>query len=102
MSEFLTAPALMHHDLHRRQFRQPPQPLEYTFTCTNPARLLDHLRDLRLLRTDAELAYLLGVTAPTLSKIRRGKAQISAAVVLRIHEVFRLPTSRLRAMLADG
>lgn len=91
----------MHHDLHRRQSRQALRPVEYTFTCTNPARLLDRLRDLRLLRTDAELAHLLGVTAPTLSKIRCGKSQISAAVVLRIHEVFRLPTSRLRAMLTD-
>jgi transcriptional regulator with XRE-family HTH domain len=75
------------------------QPIEYDFSCRNPKRLLDGLRDLRCLRTDAELSYFLGVSACTISKIRSGKNKISAAVILRIHEAFGLPVSELRAML---
>ncbi len=88
--------------LHDADQHHPQQPIEYNFTCTDPAGLLDHLCELRRLRTDAELAGLLGVAAPTLSKIRRGRTPVSAAIVLRIHEVFGLPTRTLREMLAAG
>lgn len=77
-------------------------PVEYEFTCSNPSRLMDRLRELRRLRTDAELSRILGVKAPTLSKIRTGKSKISAAVILRIHEAYGMPVAELRAMLADN
>lgn len=79
----------------------PCRPVEYDFDCPAPSQLLDRLRDLRRIRTDAALSRLLGIKPPTLSKIRTGKAKITAAVVLRIHEVYGLPVSDLRTMLAQ-
>ncbi|MGG7603800.1 helix-turn-helix domain-containing protein [Massilia sp. BKSP1R2A-1] len=78
------------------------QPIEYSFPGNNASRLMDRLRDLHYLRTDAELSRVLGINACTLSKIRSGKSPISAAVILRIHETYGLPVAELRAVLADG
>lgn len=90
----------MNSYLRRHSRRLPARPVEHDFSCANPERMLDRLRDLRRLRTDAELACLLGITTPTLSRIRRGQMRISAAVLLRMHEDFGLATDELRAMLS--
>lgn len=79
----------------------PYIPVEYDFACPNPSQLIDRLRELQRIRTDAALSRLLGIKPPTLSKIRTGKAKITAAVVLRIHEVYGLPVSDLRSMMAQ-
>lgn len=73
--------------------------IDYDFTCANPALVIDRLRDLHKLRNDAELSRVLGVQPPTLSKIRAGKSNFSAGLILRIHEVFGLPVADLRSML---
>ena len=73
--------------------------IEYDFPCANPGLVIDRLRELRRLRNDAELSRILGVQPPTVSKIRSGKANFSAAMILRIHEVYGLAVADLRRML---
>lgn len=76
--------------------------MEYRFACADPAHVLDHLRGRYQLRTDGQLARALGVHAPMLSKIRSGKLDFGAALVLRIHEEFGLPMKELRAMFGQA
>lgn len=76
-------------------------PVEYTFDCKNPPKVIDRLRDMKQLRSDAQLCRLLQVTPPIISKIRTGRMKISAGLMIRIHEVYQLPFSELRGMLAE-
>lgn len=46
--------------------------------------LLDYLMSQHRLFTDAELAGLLEMTAPTVSKLRNGRVNLSAGMVLRM------------------
>ena len=39
-------------------------PVEYTFECKNPPRMIDRLRDMKQLRSDAQLCRLPQVTPP--------------------------------------
>ncbi|SEO52365.1 hypothetical protein SAMN05428959_109100 [Duganella sp. CF517] len=66
--------------------------------CPHP--LLDTVLRRMGLRNDASLARVLEVSAPCLSKVRRGRAAVSAELVLRIHEIGGLPLAELRALLA--
>lgn len=75
-------------------------PVQYSFHCVNPTRVLNALTALKHLRNDAELSRCLGVTPATISKIRAGKSPVSAGLLLRIHETFGLPVAELRALLA--
>lgn len=68
--------------------------------CPHP--LLDTVLRRMGLRNDASLARVLDVSAPRLSKVRRGRVAVSADLVLRIHEIGGLPIAELRALLADA
>lgn len=60
---------------------------------------IDHLIHLKRLRNDADLSRYIGVTAPTVSKIRAGKLGVSPAILLRLHEKFGIPVAELRRLL---
>nr|WP_315401381.1 helix-turn-helix domain-containing protein [uncultured Duganella sp.] len=66
--------------------------------CPHP--LLDALLERMGLRNDAGLARALEVSAPSISKVRRGRVAVSADLLLRIHEVGGVPVRELRALLA--
>ena len=68
----------------------------------HPHRLLDALLERMGLRNDASLARALSVSAPSLSKVRRGRVAVSADLILRIHEVGGMPVRELRALLAGA
>jgi hypothetical protein len=63
--------------------------------------ILDKLKELRQLRNDAALSRLLRIKPPTISKIRSGKHGISAAILIRMHEVFDVPIKELRGWMGD-
>lgn len=63
---------------------------------------IDHLLHLKRLRNDAELSRYIGVTAPTVSKIRAGKLGVSPAILLRLHQSFGIPVAELRQLLERG
>jgi transcriptional regulator with XRE-family HTH domain len=76
-------------------------PVEATFACSNPPRLIERLREMKQLRSDAQLCRVLQVPPPMISKIRTGRINISAGLMIRIHEVFQLPIAELRRMVAE-
>ncbi|CAN7422646.1 helix-turn-helix domain-containing protein [Duganella sp. LjRoot269] len=63
-----------------------------------PHLLLDHLLKRLQLKNDASLARMLDISPPRLSKIRRRRLPISADVLLRLHEVARIPVAELRRL----
>ncbi|MRW89956.1 hypothetical protein GJ699_08170 [Duganella sp. FT80W] len=77
---------------------QPPDSEEREYS---PARLLDVLVARLRLKNDAALSRLLGVEAPTISKIRHKRLRVGAAMLLRMHEVSNLSIDELRALMGD-
>jgi hypothetical protein len=65
----------------------------------NPNALVNGLIDHMVLKNDAALARLLCVHAPILSKVRNGRAPVTAGLLLRMHEKTKLPVSKLRTMM---
>lgn len=68
----------------------------------NPVALVDGLISEMALRNDAHLARVLKVPAPIISKVRNNRTPVTAALLLRMHEVTDLPVKRLRKMLGVG
>ena len=58
--------------------------------------LIDHLRREHNIRTDADLAKLLGVRPPAISKLRHGTAALTPSIILKIHEAFNMPVKEIR------
>lgn len=65
----------------------------------NPNALVDGLIKTLALKNDAALARALQVRAPIISKVRHHKAPVTAALLLRMHEVSQLPVATLRKMM---
>lgn len=66
----------------------------------DPVNFLDTLIRSMQLKNDAALARSMDVKPPIISKIRNRKAPVTAAFILRAHEVSKLPTKTLRRWLA--
>lgn len=72
-------------------------------TITTPAtRLLDFLLLKLRLKNDAALCRLLGVAAPVISKIRYNRMNISAAMMILIHEKCDLSIAEIKGHLNDA
>jgi plasmid maintenance system antidote protein VapI len=62
-------------------------------------KLLDAVKELYSIKNDAELSRTLDVPPPTISKIRSGKVNVSADMILRIHEYLGMPVADIRSLL---
>jgi plasmid maintenance system antidote protein VapI len=62
-------------------------------------KLLDAVKERYAIKNDAELSRKLDVPPPTISKIRSGKVNVSADMILRIHETFDMPVKEIRELL---
>ena len=62
-------------------------------------KLIDFLLEKYKIKNDRQLAQMLEVKAPTLSKIRSGKSAVSASVILAIHKKFDMPVVEIEALL---
>jgi plasmid maintenance system antidote protein VapI len=65
----------------------------------NPHHLLDAIIGNNGLKNDAALCRILQVAPPRISKIRHGKLGVSADIILRLHEHFRIPIAELRDLM---
>jgi hypothetical protein len=74
------------------------QPSEFNY---EPNNLLDALKDILGLKNDAALSRTLEIAPPLISKIRHRRMPISAALLIRIHEVSDLSVSDLQGMMGD-
>lgn len=61
-----------------------------------PAALLDMLIGILGAKNDAGLSKALGTHAPSVSRIRRDKLDISSAFILLVHEVSGVPVQKIR------
>ena len=62
-------------------------------------KLLDAVKERYSIKNDAQLSRTLDVPPPTISKIRSGRVNVSADMILRIHETFGMPVADIRALL---
>lgn len=62
-------------------------------------KLLDEVKKRYEVKNDAELSRKLDVPPPTISKIRSGRVNVSADMILRIHETFNMPVKEIRELL---
>jgi plasmid maintenance system antidote protein VapI len=62
-------------------------------------KLLDAVKERYAIKNDAELSRKLDVPPPTISKIRSGKVNVSADMILRIHETFDMQVKEIRELL---
>jgi plasmid maintenance system antidote protein VapI len=62
-------------------------------------KLLDTIKERYSIKNDAELSRTLDVPPPTISKIRSGRVNVSADIILRIHEVLGMPVADIRSLL---
>jgi len=62
-------------------------------------KLLDSIKERHSIKSDAELSRKLDVPPPTISKIRSGRVNVSADMILRIHETFNMPVKEIRELL---
>lgn len=61
-------------------------------------KLLDHLKDTFSIKNDRQLAIELKISHPTISKIKSGKAKVSAEFMIAVHEKFGLPIAEIKEL----
>lgn len=66
-----------------------------------PSRLFDAICKHRALKTDSELARLLGIGNAQICKVRHGVQPLSGQLLLRIHEVTGIDISQLKVLMGD-
>jgi hypothetical protein len=67
----------------------------------DPADLLDAVQERLLLNNDAQLARLLDVQPPLISKIRNRHLPVGAAFLIRLHEASGLSIVDMRRLMGD-
>jgi transcriptional regulator with XRE-family HTH domain len=64
--------------------------------------LFDYLMDRLNIEFDKDLANYFGIAGSTLSKVRRGTANVSAEMILIIHEKLDIPVADIRKLIDEG
>lgn len=67
----------------------------------DPICLLNQLRHDFKIKRDVELAVLLKISPPLLSKIRNSAIPIGTSLLVRIHELTGLPINTIRYKMGD-
>lgn len=67
----------------------------------DPSKLLDIIKVRYGILTDSELAGLLNMTSPQISRIRHGGRPLSASALIKIHELSGMPIERLKTLCGD-
>jgi plasmid maintenance system antidote protein VapI len=60
--------------------------------------ILDELQKRFDIPNDRQLSIKLGVAAPVISRLRNGKAKVSAEMMIAIHETFGLPIAEIKEL----
>jgi len=61
--------------------------------------LLDYLLKTYNIKNDRQLALTLGVSTPTISKIRNERYGVSASMMIAIHKTFAMPIEEIESFL---
>jgi len=63
--------------------------------------LFDHIIKSRQLKNDAALGRLIGITPAVLSKIRHGRLNVSAQIIINVHLRTDMPVRDIMALLPE-
>jgi Spy/CpxP family protein refolding chaperone len=66
-----------------------------------PSRLFDLVCKQHALKTDRELAHLLGIGSPQTCRVRHGLQPLSGQLLIRIHEVTGMQIQQLKILMGD-
>ena len=66
-----------------------------------PSRLFDLIYKQHGLKTDRELAHLLGIGSPQTCRVRHGIQPLSGQLLIRIHEVTGMQIQQLKVLMGD-
>ena len=58
--------------------------------------LIDYLLERFTLGTDAELARMMKLQPPTISKMRHGKMSLTPSFILKVHDTFDIPVKEIK------
>jgi transcriptional regulator with XRE-family HTH domain len=61
-------------------------------------KLLDHLKEKFNVKNDRQLAIEMGISHPTISRIRRGHKKASAEVIIAVHEKYGIPIAEIKQL----
>ena len=63
-----------------------------------PHKLFDYLREMYSIKSDKELAHILGTRCPMISRVRNGAVRMTPALILAVHDQTKLPVDKIREM----
>jgi len=63
-----------------------------------PHKLFDYLREMYGLKTDAQLAHILGARTPMISRVRSRAMRITPALILAVHKHTKMPVDKIEEM----
>lgn len=61
-------------------------------------KLLDYLQEKFDVKNDRQLAIQIGISHPTISRIRQGHKKASAEVMIAIHEKYGVPIAEIKQL----
>lgn len=61
-------------------------------------KLLDYLKETFNVKNDRQLAIELGLSHPTISRIRTGHKKASAEVMIAVHEKYSMPIAQIKEL----
>jgi DNA-binding transcriptional regulator YdaS (Cro superfamily) len=77
------------------------QPSLAELATYDPRPMLDTVTEYLNVKNDAALSRALAIAPPIISKIRTGRAVVSPALLIRIHEITNISIKELRALMGD-
>ena len=63
-----------------------------------PHKLFDHIREAYSIKTDAELAHILGISTPLISRVRNRAMFITPKMILAVHKQTKMPIEKIEEM----
>lgn len=61
-------------------------------------KLLDHLKETFNVKNDRQLAIEIGISHPTISRIRCGHKKASAELIIAVHEKYGIPIAEIKQL----
>jgi hypothetical protein len=62
-------------------------------------KLFDHIKEFYKINSDADLANILNLSAPELSRYRVGHKRVNAKVILAVYDATKMPIEKIRELL---
>lgn len=86
-----------------RVYNRRPAEADSVLDSSSASMMIDYLKEVLEITSDAKLCERLHIAKPTISKIRHGKLGVSATLLLAIHDETGIEIKQLKRLLGiDG